>query len=130
MAAVHGPRKRIVANVGAGGAPNKVFVVTEYVCIAAGVTDARRQVQVIPVIRLHAQLFGRCVCAGPTVIEIAEGGAATGIYESRGQQKGSTARLIRAGVERPSEVHGAPIGKFEQRILKRISDAIVTFVIG
>ena len=50
MAAVHGTRKRIVANVGAGGAPKKVFVVTKYVCIAGRITDARRQVQVVPVI--------------------------------------------------------------------------------
>lgn len=48
----------------------------------------------------------------PGVIEIAEGSAATGIHESRGQ-KSSAAGLICTSVERPSEVHGAPIGKFE-----------------
>ncbi len=74
-AAAHGAGKGIVAYIGPGNAPIKCFVVTKYVGITTGVADAGREIQILPVIRLHAELFSGGVRTRSFLARVAESGA-------------------------------------------------------
>src|SRR5580704_11765639 len=65
------PRIDLVAQIGARFAAKNGLVIAGDACVTARVAYPPGQIEVLPVIRLYRELFGRRICSRASVIQIA-----------------------------------------------------------